>query len=150
MFAKRAGEVEGGLRILADPPLIVPIEDLIVPGSEWENTDALIKRLLRSYRRTLAHEHHPIEEFRYVHTARKVVGVGSVGTRCYITLLVGRDNHDPLFLQVKEAQASVLERFLGASQYTHHGARGSSRGSTSCRRPATSSSAGTASRASTG
>ena len=123
VFAKRAGEVEGGLRILADPPLIVPIEDLIVPGSEWENTDALIKRLLRSYRRTLAHEHHPIEEFRYIHTARKVVGVGSVGTRCYITLLVGRDNHDPLFLQVKEAQASVLERFLGASQYSHHGAR---------------------------
>jgi uncharacterized protein (DUF2252 family) len=123
VFTKRAGEVDGQLRFLPDPPLIVPLEDLVEPGSEWERSEELIKRLLRSYRRTLSHEHHPIEEFRYVHTARKVVGVGSVGTRCYIMLLVGRDNDDPLILQVKEARASVLERYLGRSHHAHHGAR---------------------------
>ena len=85
--------------------------------------DPVIKKLLSSYRRTLGRQHHPIEEFRYVHTAYKMVGVGSVGTRCYIMLLVGRDHNDPLFLQVKEAQASVLERFLGTSTYPHHGQR---------------------------
>ena len=123
VFAKRAGAHEGELRIKADPPVIVPIEDLVVPGTDWESTEQLIKQLLDSYRRTLAHQHHPLEEYRYVHTARKVVGVGSVGTRCYILLLVGRDDNDPLFLQVKEAQASVLERFVGRSEYTHHGER---------------------------
>src|SRR5262249_25666674 len=85
--------------------------------------DTLIKSLLASYSRTLAHDRHPLAEFRYVHAARKVVGVGSVGTRCYIVLLVGRDDHDPLFLQIKEAQASVLERFLGPSEYPNHGER---------------------------
>ena len=88
VFTKRAGEVDGALRILPDPPLIVPLEDLVAPGSEWEEAEELNSGLLRSYRRTLAHDHHPIEEFRYVHAARKVVGVGSVGTRCYIMLLV--------------------------------------------------------------
>ena len=115
VLARRAGEVEGELRIVADPPLIVPIEDLVTPGSEWENPTPLIKKLLSSYRRTLGHHHHPLEEYRYVHAARKVVGVGSVGTRCYILLLIGRDKRDPLFLQVKEAQPSVLEPFLGAA-----------------------------------
>ncbi len=123
VFTKRAGEVDGALRFLPDPPLIVPVEDLITPGSVWEDTDVLIKKLLRSYRRTLGHEHHPIEEFQYVHVARKVVGVGSVGTRCYIMLLVGRDDDDPMILQVKEANASVLERYLRKSHYAHHGAR---------------------------
>jgi uncharacterized protein (DUF2252 family) len=123
VFARRAGEVEGEPRIVADPPVIIPIEDLITPGSEWENPDPLIKKLLSSYRRTLGHHHHPLEEYRYVHAAYKMVGVGSVGTRCYIMLLLGRDNDDPLFLQVKEAQASVLERFLPASTYRHHGER---------------------------
>jgi uncharacterized protein (DUF2252 family) len=123
VFARRAGDVEGEPRIVADPPVIIPIEDLITPGSEWENPDPLIKKLLSSYRRTLGHHHHPLEEYRYVHAAYKMVGVGSVGTRCYIMLLLGRDNDDPLFLQVKEAQASVLERFLPASTYRHHGER---------------------------
>ena len=123
VFAKRAGHIEGELRIVADPPLIVPLEDIIVPGSEWENSEPLIKKLLSSYRRTLGHHHHPIEEFRYVHSAYKMVGVGSVGTRCYIMLMVGRDHNDPLFLQVKEAQASVLERFVGTSTYRNHGER---------------------------
>jgi uncharacterized protein (DUF2252 family) len=123
VLAKRASKRDGEPRIVADPPLVVPIEELVVPGTEWEDADALINKLLRSYRRTLAHQYHPVEEFRYVHAARKVVGVGSVGTRCYILLMLGRDDNDPLFLQAKEAQASVLERFIGRSQHRHHGER---------------------------
>jgi uncharacterized protein (DUF2252 family) len=123
VFTKRAAEVDGELRIVADPPLIIPIEDIITPGSEWEDPAPLIKKLLSTYRRTLSAQHHPLEEYRYVHTAYKMVGVGSVGTRCYIMLMLGRDHNDPLFLQVKEAQASVLERFAGKSTYPHHGQR---------------------------
>jgi uncharacterized protein (DUF2252 family) len=123
VFAKRTREVDGELRIVADPPLIVPIEDLVIPGSDWESPTPLIKKLLSSYRRTIGRQGHPLEEFRYVHAARKVVGVGSVGTRCYLILLVGRDDKDPLFLQVKEARASVLEPFLGRSAYRNHGER---------------------------
>ena len=123
VFAKRTDEIEGELRIVADPPVIIPIEDLVRPGTEWENPDPLIKKLLSTYRRTLGRHHHPVEEYRYVHSAYKMVGVGSVGTRCYIMLLLGRDHNDPLFLQVKEAQASVLERLLGPSTYKHHGER---------------------------
>jgi uncharacterized protein (DUF2252 family) len=123
VLAKRADDVDGELRIVADPPVIIPIDDLIQPGSEWENPAPLIKKLISSYRRTLGRQHHPLEEYRYVHMAYKMVGVGSVGTRCYILLMLGRDHTDPLFLQVKEAQASVLERFLGKSGYPHHGER---------------------------
>jgi uncharacterized protein (DUF2252 family) len=123
VFAKRTREMDGELRIVADPPLIVPIEDLVIPGSDWESPTPLIKKLLSSYRRTIGRQGHPLEEFRYVHAARKVVGVGSVGTRCYLILLVGRDDKDPLFLQVKEARASVLEPFLGRSAYRNHGER---------------------------
>jgi uncharacterized protein (DUF2252 family) len=124
VFTKRVAEVDGELRIRAEPPLIVPIEDLAVSDiADWGIVDATIKKLLSSYVTTLSHHHHPLEEFRYVHSARKVVGVGSVGTRCHILLLVGRDNDDPLFLQVKEAGPSVLERFLGPSEYSQHGER---------------------------
>jgi uncharacterized protein (DUF2252 family) len=122
VLARRADFIDE-LRIVADPPIIVPIEDLTRPGTDWVDPAPAIKRLLASYRRTLSHQHHPLEEYRYVHAARKVVGVGSVGTRCYILLLVGRDNDDPLFLQIKEAQPSVLEGFLGPSAYPHHGQR---------------------------
>ena len=121
VFAKRADASGGELRIVAEPPLIVPIEDLT--GSDWHQREDLIKSLLSSYRETLLHDRHPLEEFRYVHAARKVVGVGSVGTRCYIMLLVGRDDQDPLFLQIKEAQPSVLEEFLGPSEHGNHGER---------------------------
>jgi uncharacterized protein (DUF2252 family) len=123
VLARRAATADGELRIVADPPLITPVEDLIVPGTEWEDPVPLIKKLLASYRRTLGHQGHPLEEFRYVHAARKVVGVGSIGTRCYILLLTGRDADDPLFLQVKEAQASVLAPYAGPSTYPHHGQR---------------------------
>jgi uncharacterized protein (DUF2252 family) len=124
VFAKRTKDVDGEPRIVADPPLIVPVEEFVQPGSDWEEANEMIARLMRSYRTTLMHDHHhPIEEFRVVHSARKVVGVGSVGTRCYILLLLGSDDSDPLFLQVKEAEASVLERFLEKSIYPNHGER---------------------------
>jgi uncharacterized protein (DUF2252 family) len=123
VLAKRVGTVDGDLRIVADPPIIVPVEDLVLPGTPWVDPTPVIKKLLASYRRTLTQHHHPLEEYRYVHAARKVVGVGSVGTRCWIVLLVGRDDRDPLFLQVKEAGPSVLEGSLGPSTYRHNGQR---------------------------
>jgi uncharacterized protein (DUF2252 family) len=123
VLRKRAGEIEGELRILADPPLIVPIEDLAGPATTHEEIERSMRTLIQSYRRTLARVHHPIEEFEYVHAARKVVGVGSVGTQAMILLLVGRDDRDVLFLQAKEAQASVLERFVGVSEHSNHGQR---------------------------
>jgi uncharacterized protein (DUF2252 family) len=92
-------------------------------ASAVEGIGSVAGPLLASYRRTLGRQHHPIEEYRYFHAAYKMVGVGSVGTRCYIMLMLGRDQSDPLFLQVKEAQPSVLERFLGPGGYSHHGER---------------------------
>jgi uncharacterized protein (DUF2252 family) len=122
VYAKSVREVGGEPRIVAEPPLIVPVEDLIAQGTVSEDFEDVVASALEAYRRTLPHELHPIEEFRYVHAARKVVGVGSVGTRCYILLMVGVDNA-PLFLQIKQAEASVLERFLGKSAYAQHGER---------------------------
>ena len=123
VYAKRTAEVGGEPRIVADPPLIVPAEDLIEPGSDWAGTERMLAGVMTEYRGTLDRRHHPIEEFRYVHAARKVVGVGSVGTRCFILLFLGRDADDPLFLQVKEAGPSVLERFLGKSAFASNGER---------------------------
>ena len=123
VYAKRTADVGGEPRIVADPPLIVPAEDLIGAGSAWADTETLLSGLMNAYRTTLERRHHPIEEFRYVHAARKVVGVGSVGTRCFILLFLGRDADDPLFLQAKEAGPSVLERFLGQSAAASNGER---------------------------
>jgi uncharacterized protein (DUF2252 family) len=123
VLAKRAGTVDGELRIVRDAPLITPLEDLVLDPEARAATEQSVRRLIGTYRRTLAHDHHPIEEFHYVHMARKVVGVGSVGTRCWIFLMAGRDTEDPLFLQAKEAQPSVLERFAGASTRHQHGER---------------------------
>ena len=123
IFSKRTGVVGDELQIVAEPPLVVPIEDLVVPGTGWDDVRGVFEELIRSYRQTLVGHRHPIEEFRYLHSARKVVGVGSVGTRCWIHLFVGRDDEDPLFLQSKEAQASVLERFLKRSPYRNHAQR---------------------------
>jgi uncharacterized protein (DUF2252 family) len=79
---------------------------------------------MNKYRRTLETDRrHLIERYEFVHLARKVVGVGSVGTRCWIALMLGRDGSDPLFLQVKEAEESVLSRYLGASEFTNMGQR---------------------------
>ena len=122
-FDKLVQVVDGRPRLVGDPPLIVPIEDLF-SDMEAHQVDEAIHNLLRSYRRTLAGDHrHLLEGFRYVHAARKVVGVGSVGTRAWIVLLLGHDDSDPLFLQAKEAQVSVLEPFLGKSRYRNHGQR---------------------------
>ena len=123
-FTKLTHLVDGQRRIISDPPLIVPIEDLIPPGSGRDDIESELRELIRSYRRTLETDRRElIESFEYVHFARKVVGVGSVGTRAWIALMLGRDDQDPLFLQAKEAQESVLERFVGKSKYTNHGQR---------------------------
>ena len=122
-LARLAGEVDGRLRIVAVPPLIVPIDDVLPPGTARVQKEEWLRQLFQSYRHSLAQRHHPIEEFRYVDGARKVVGVGSVGTRAWIFLLLGRQRQAPLFLQAKEAQASVLERFVGKSEYANHGQR---------------------------
>ena len=124
-FAKLTHLVDGEPRIVSDPPLIVPAADLANDaGIRFEYLESLIHGLFREYRRTLQHDRrHLLEEYRMVDLARKVVGVGSVGTRCWILLLLGRDSDDPLFLQIKEAQASVLEPYLGKSAYKNHGQR---------------------------
>ena len=116
--------VDGQLRIIADPPLLVPITDLLPKEMDQQAFQAQIKNLLATYRRTLATDRrYLLEQFEFADMARKVVGVGSVGTRCWIILLLGRDESDPLFLQVKEAEASVLSRFVGASKYNNQGQR---------------------------
>ena len=122
-FSKLVTTVDGKLRIIADPPLIVPVEDVVGDELNVKETEALMRSLLAEYQSTLQTERHPVSEYTYVHMARKVVGVGSVGTRAWILLLTGRDDADPLLLQAKEAQASVLERFLQPSQYKSHGER---------------------------
>ena len=104
-------------------PLVTPIED-VLPGAEQEHLEDVVQRMIGTYQRTLPHDRRQLlESYRYVHAARKVVGVGSVGARTWILLFVGRDDADPLFLQFKEAQASVLEPFLGKSQFEQHGQR---------------------------
>jgi uncharacterized protein (DUF2252 family) len=123
-FTKLTHEVDGERRIRADPPLVVPIEDLAPPGTGREALESFLRDLVREYRRTLQTDRrHLLGEYRLVHLARKVVGVGSVGTRAWILLMLGRDGADPLFLQAKQAQASVLEPFAGADRYPNHGQR---------------------------
>ena len=122
-FAKLTTIVDGEPRIASDPPLIVPIEE-VVSGVEQAELEEFVRGVIRSYRRTLSADRRQLlERFRYVHAAHKVVGVGSVGARAWIVLMLGRDENDPLFLQLKEAQASVLEPFLGKSAFNNHGQR---------------------------
>jgi uncharacterized protein (DUF2252 family) len=122
-FSKLTCIVDGEARIVAEPPLIVPIHDL-AQGAEREEMFEGLHELLRSYRQTLEHDRRVLlEEFYLTDIARKVVGVGSVGTRAWIALMLGRDGQDPLFLQLKEAEASVLEEFLGPSEFANHGER---------------------------
>ena len=122
-LAKLCQTVHGELRIVGNPPLVTPIED-VLPGAEQKHLEAAVRRMIDTYQRTLPSDRrHLLENYRYVHAARKVVGVGSVGTRAWILLFVGRDDSDPLFLQFKEAQPSVLEPFLGRSEYEQQGQR---------------------------
>ncbi len=121
----RLTEISGGeRRIVSDPPVVTPIRDLVANDIARDAQEHEVHELLRAYRRTLQGDRrHLLEEFRYVDLAMKVVGVGSVGTRCWIVLLLGRDDSDPLFLQVKEAGRSVLEPWLGKSKHANHGQR---------------------------
>jgi uncharacterized protein (DUF2252 family) len=115
--------VDGERRIVSDVPLIQPVEEF---GGEQEPEMLMdwLRAAARRYRSTLQSDRrHLLEEFRLVHAARKVVGVGSVGTRAWILLMEGRDDADPLFLQAKEAQPSVLEDFLGRSRHSSNGER---------------------------
>jgi uncharacterized protein (DUF2252 family) len=122
-FAKLTTVVDGERRIVSDPPLIVPIED-VASGATPAEIEEFVRVTIRAYRRTLPPDRRQLlERYRYVHSARKVVGVGSVGTRAWIVLMLGRDDSDPLFLQLKEAQASVLEPFVGKSTFAKHGQR---------------------------
>ncbi len=123
-FEKLTHLVDGEPRIISDPPLIVPIEELLPEHIEREAVEDELRNLIRSYRRTLETDRRNLlEQFRFVHLARKVVGVGSVGTRAWIALFLGIDEQDPLFLQIKEAQPSVLEQFVGKSEYKNSGRR---------------------------
>jgi uncharacterized protein (DUF2252 family) len=122
-FTKLTHVVDGEPRIVNDPPLIVPLDDL-PEVDEREVAHEAVRRVMRDYRRTLSGDRRRlVDRFRYVDAAHKVVGVGSVGTRAWIVLMLGRDDDDPLFLQAKEAGSSVLEPYLAKSEYSNHGQR---------------------------
>jgi uncharacterized protein (DUF2252 family) len=123
-FAKLTEVVDGERRIRSDPPLVVRLAEVVEGFSDPESLVDVVRDVIREYRQTLQGDRrHLLEEFRLVDVAHKVVGVGSVGTRCWIVLMVGRDDDDPLFLQMKEAQPSVLEPYLGKSRFENHGRR---------------------------
>jgi uncharacterized protein (DUF2252 family) len=122
--AKLTRMVDGRPRIISDPPLLVPIDELMTTDVDRASVEKFLLAMLAKYRRTLETDRrYLLEGYQFVDVARKVVGVGSVGTRCWIALMLGRDDADPLFLQVKEAEASVLSRFVGASKYANQGQR---------------------------
>ena len=114
---------DGQLRPINQPPLVVPVDEL--PPDELEAVRSVVTQALDTYHDSLADDRqHLIDGYRMVGLARKVVGVGSVGTRCWIVLMVAEDDPmDDLVLQVKEANASVLEPYLGVSAYSNHGRR---------------------------
>jgi uncharacterized protein (DUF2252 family) len=115
--------VDGEPQIISDPPLLVPARELLDEGQVAEFGERM-RELLGSYRKSLKRDRrHLFDSYRFVDLARKVVGVGSVGTRAWVLLMMGRDGQDPLFLQAKEAQASVLEPYVGASEFKNHGER---------------------------
>ncbi len=122
-LAKLTVEVDGKLRFVDNPPLIVPAESLFTDVYSGQTVGSLYDALTE-YRRTLSGDRQRLlDKYEFADLARKVVGVGSVGTRCWVALFLGRDNQDPLFLQIKEAEAAVGEPFLGASEYTNPGER---------------------------
>ncbi len=122
-FEKLTEQVDGEYRIKSDPPVVVALRDMLAEG-ELEEMQGWLEDRIRVYRRTLQPDRRRLlESYRLVDFGRKVVGVGSVGTRCWIALFLGRDASDPLFLQVKEAEASVLEAHAGRSGFANHGQR---------------------------
>ena len=124
-FNKLTETVDGQVRIVSDPPLIVRVDDVASDlGVDPDQVHDWLREHFRRYRQSLEPDRrHLLEGYRLVDAARKVVGVGSVGTRCWIVLLLGLDDGDPLFLQVKEAEPSVLEAHAGKSEYANHGQR---------------------------
>jgi hypothetical protein len=122
-LAKLTTEVDGRLTFVNNPPLMVPAEDLFTDIYSRQTVNNL-SEALTEYRKSLTEDRKRLlDKYEFVDLARKVVGVGSVGTRCWVALFTGRDQEDPLFLQVKEAEAAVGEPFLGVSEYSHHGQR---------------------------
>ena len=122
-LSRLSRRVDGVPRIVSEPPLIVPIEEVTGSRSRDEIERAL-RGLLASYRATLDGDRRLLAaRYRYVHAAHKVVGVGSVGAQAWIILMLGRDSDDPLFMQAKEAQRSVLAPHAGRSRYAHQGRR---------------------------
>ncbi len=122
-FDRLVHEVDGEPRIISDPPLLVPAGELVSEDQRQALEERIVEMIGR-YRESLKGDRrHLLDSFRYVEMARKVVGVGSVGTRAWVLLMMGRDGQDPLFMQAKEAEASVLERYLGASEFGNHGER---------------------------
>jgi uncharacterized protein (DUF2252 family) len=120
---KLTEEVDGEIRIVSQPPLVVPVEELVTEAQATE-LEGSMREVLTSYRSTLPGDRqHLLDGYEFRRLARKVVGVGSVGTRAWVILLTGRDDQDPLFLQAKEAEASVLEPSAGPSQFRNHGRR---------------------------
>ena len=124
-LSKLAERVDGRYRIVSQPPVVIPLRDLAPRiGLSVDEMEHVIHEQFRAYRETLQDDRRQLlERFEIVDMAHKVVGVGSVGTRAFIVLLQGRDQDDPLFLQVKEATASVLEDHLPKSRYRHPGER---------------------------
>jgi uncharacterized protein (DUF2252 family) len=124
-LSKLAEQVDGQYRIVSQPPVLVPARDLAATyGLAPDDVMPVLHHRFRAYRATLPDDRRKLlEKFEIVDAARKVVGVGSVGTRAFIVLLQGRDAQDPLFLQIKEATASVLEASLPRSRYRQHGER---------------------------
>jgi len=122
-LAKLTRMVDGERRIVSDPPLLIPIEELL-PDVARGQLEGALRDLIYNYRQTLQTDRRVLlNRFQVVDFARKVVGVGSVGTRCWILLMLGRDDNDPLFLQAKEAGPSVLAVAGGKSGYTNEGHR---------------------------
>ena len=124
-LSKLGEQVNGQYRIVSQPPIVVPLRDLAATyGLSAREAGKAIRDQFRAYRETLPDDRRQLlERFQFVDAARKVVGVGSVGTRAFIVLLQGRDAQDPLFLQIKEATASVLEPYVRRSRYRQHGER---------------------------
>jgi uncharacterized protein (DUF2252 family) len=122
-FDRLVRVVDGEPQIISDPPLLVPARELLSKGQEHEYEERM-REMLRRYRESLKGDRrHLFDSYRFVEMARKVVGVGSVGTRAWVLLMMGRDGQDPLFMQAKEAEASVLERYVGESEFKNHGER---------------------------
>jgi len=123
-LSRFAGIENGELKIIADPPLIVPAGQLTAPGTDTAEIANEMRGILRAYRRSLEPERRVLlDRYRFVEHARKVVGVGSVGTRSWMVLMIGDGTNDPLFLQAKEAGPSVLEEFVGRSEFDNAGRR---------------------------